>query len=89
MRSIVDRSTINLVDSTAAEMLEALARELSLRGVRFGLAKFRSEIRARLERSGVLARIGTDLIFPTLKSAINTFLVSQAEDARKSRVGRP
>jgi high affinity sulfate transporter 1 len=80
---IVDGSTINLVDSTAAEMLEALASELSLRGVRFGLANFRSEVRATLERTGVLARIGADFIFPTLKSAVNTFLDHQLETGRK------
>jgi len=74
---IVDGSTINLVDSTSAEMLEALARELALRGIRFGLANCRSEIRATFERSGVLAQIGADFMFPTLKSAVRAFLVSQ------------
>lgn len=80
---IVDGSTINFVDSTAAEMLETLARELSLRGVRFGLANFRSGIRATLERSGTLMSIGGDFVFATLKSAINAFLASQPEDTTR------
>jgi MFS superfamily sulfate permease-like transporter len=71
---VVDGSTINLVDSTAAEMLEALVSELYLRGVRFGLAHLRSDVRATLQRTGALAQIGADLVFPTLKSAVNTFL---------------
>jgi high affinity sulfate transporter 1 len=85
---IVDGSTINFVDSTSGEMLEALAGELALRGIRFGLANFRSGIRATLERTGTLARIGADFVFPSLKSAINAFLASQpGDDARKDGVG--
>lgn len=75
---IVDGSAINLVDATSAEMLEALVGELTLRRVRFGLANFRSEILATLERTGVLACIGPDLIFPTLKSATRAFLTAQS-----------
>jgi high affinity sulfate transporter 1 len=85
---VVDGSTINLVDSTGAQMIEALAAELTAGGVRLGFANCRSEIRATFERTGVLARIGPDFVFPTLKSAVNAFLVSQPGDsAQKSMVG--
>jgi MFS superfamily sulfate permease-like transporter len=75
---IVDGSTINLVDSTSVEMLEALARELTSRGIRFGLANFRSEIRATFERSGVLTQIGAKFIFPTLNAATSAFLAAHS-----------
>jgi len=85
---VVDGSTINLVDSTGAEMLEALAAELDRRGIRFGLANFRTATRATLAKTGLLARIGPDRVFPTLKSAVSAFLSSQAgELARASTVG--
>jgi high affinity sulfate transporter 1 len=71
---IVDGSTINLVDITGAEMLESLAGELAARGVRFGLANVRREVRAALEHAGTLKRIGTDSIFPSLNTASDAFL---------------
>ncbi len=71
---IVDGSTINLVDITGAEMLESLAGELAARGVRFGLANARREVRTVLESAGALERIGSDSIFSTLNTASDAFL---------------
>jgi MFS superfamily sulfate permease-like transporter len=71
---IVDGSTINLVDITGAEMLESLAGELAARGVRFGLANARREVRNVLENAGALERIGSDSIFSTLNTASDAFL---------------
>ncbi|MGH7182789.1 MAG: SulP family inorganic anion transporter [Nitrospiraceae bacterium] len=71
---ILDGSTMNTVDITGAEMLESLAEELAARGVRFGLANIRREVRNRLERAGTMERIGTDSIFTTLNTASDTFL---------------
>jgi len=71
---ILDGSTINMVDITGAEMLEALAGDLAARGVRFGLANFRREVLNSLERTGVLTGIRSDSIFLTLNSAADAFL---------------
>ena len=71
---IVDGSTINLVDITGAEMLESLAEELAGRGVRFGLANVRREVRNILERAGTMEHIGTDSIFATLNTASDAFV---------------
>jgi hypothetical protein len=69
-------------------MMDALVAELAARGIRLGFANCRSEIRATLERTGVLARIGAEFVFPSLKSAVNAFLVSQSGDAaRQGLVG--
>lgn len=70
---IVDGSPVNVVDSTGAEVLETLAGELASRGVKFGIANVRTETRDTLERTGALAEIGSDFVFPTLKSAIKAF----------------
>ena len=75
---IVDGSPVNALDSTGAEVLGTLAGELAARGVRLGIANFRSETRAMLERTGVLALIGADFIFPTLKSAFKAFDATRA-----------
>lgn len=71
---IVDGSTINGVDVTGAEMLESLAEELAGRGVRFGLANVRREVRNTLERAGTMKRIGTDSVFATLNTASDAFV---------------
>jgi high affinity sulfate transporter 1 len=71
---IVDGSTINLVDITGAEMLESLVGELATRGVRFGLANVRREVRNVLESAGALERIGSGSIFLTLNTASDAFL---------------
>ena len=71
---IVDGSTINMVDITGAEMFESLAGELAARGVRFGLANARREVRTGLKSAGVLERIGADFVFSTLNTASDAFL---------------
>ncbi|MGH8580183.1 MAG: STAS domain-containing protein [Gammaproteobacteria bacterium] len=85
---IVDGSPVNTVDSTGAEVLEALALELTARGVKFGIANFRTETRAMLERTGALAQIGADCVFPTLKSAIKVFHATRPAPQPEVRLGR-
>jgi high affinity sulfate transporter 1 len=71
---IVDGSTINLVDVTGAEMLESLTQELAARGIRFGLANVRREVRNKLEGAGTLDCIDANFVFPTLNTATDAFL---------------
>ncbi len=47
---VIDGSTVNTIDSTGAETVEALARDLARRGIRFGLAGFRTEACSVLQR---------------------------------------
>jgi MFS superfamily sulfate permease-like transporter len=70
---IIDGSTVNTIDSTGADGIDALARELARRGIRLGLAGFRTETRSLLDRTDVMTAIGTDSVYPTLKAAMNTF----------------
>jgi hypothetical protein len=58
-------------------MLRTLAAELGAAGVRLGFAGLRTEVRALLGRSGALAGSGTDLVFPSLNSAVDAFLAVQ------------
>ena len=75
---ILDGSTVNTIDSTGAETVEALARDLARQGIRLGLAGFRTGARGMLERSGTMAAIGADSVYPTLKSATSAFLTVQS-----------
>ena len=76
---VLDGSTINTIDSTGAETIETLARELARRGIQLGLAGFRTETRNMLERAGAMTAIRPDMVFPTLKSAMNAFLALQPQ----------
>ena len=75
---VIDGSTVNTIDSTGAETIEALARDLARRGIQLKLAGFRTETRSMLERSGAMATIGVESVYPTLKSAANAFLAVQS-----------
>ena len=61
---VIDGSTVNTIDSTGAETIEALARDLARRGIRLGLAGFRTEVRSMLDRAGAMDVIGTDACIP-------------------------
>ena len=75
---VIDGSTINTIDSTGAEMVEALARDLARHSVRMCLAGFRTEVRNMLQRADAMTTIGMDSLYPTLKSAMNAFLAAQS-----------
>jgi anti-anti-sigma regulatory factor len=60
----VDGSPINSIDSTGTAMLEGLSEDLRARGIRLGFANLRTEVRALLERSGVLTGSETAPSFP-------------------------
>jgi high affinity sulfate transporter 1 len=75
---VIDGSTVNTIDSTGSDTLEALARELARQGIRLALAGFRTDTRDMLQRTGALATIQTDAVYPTLKSAMNAFLAVQS-----------
>jgi MFS superfamily sulfate permease-like transporter len=61
------------IDLTAADMLEDLRSELAARGIFLALARVKQDLYVYLERTGVIARIGDDRIFPTLPTAVDAF----------------
>lgn len=61
------------VDITGADALEALRAELARRGIRLGLARLKKDLRDDLAPSGVLERIGEDMIFPSLPDVLDAF----------------
>jgi high affinity sulfate transporter 1 len=61
------------VDSTAIGAIEALVRELHHRGIEVSLARVHVELAILLERAGILDLIGTDLVYPTLPTAVEGY----------------
>lgn len=61
------------VDLTAADALEDLRKALAGRGVVFALARVKKEIEEQLNSTGLIDRIGPDLVFATLPTAVDAY----------------
>lgn len=70
---LLDAGAVTQTDSTAAAMLEEVRADLAERGVRLGFAEFNAPVRDLLDRAGLLAAIGPDMIFDDLEDAYRAF----------------
>jgi SulP family sulfate permease len=61
------------VDFTALEAMEALREDITGRGAVFALARVKQDLLARLEAFGLASKIGTELLFPTLPTAVRAY----------------
>jgi sulfate permease, SulP family len=61
------------VDFTALEAVESVRDELTGEGAVFALARAKQELIDRLRAFGLAEKIGTDLIFPTLPTAVEGY----------------
>jgi high affinity sulfate transporter 1 len=61
------------IDLTATDMLEDLRSALASQGIVLALARVKQDLARYLERTGFLARIGDDHVFPTLPTALEGF----------------
>jgi MFS superfamily sulfate permease-like transporter len=71
---VVAAEPITDVDSTAAEMLDELDKELTTRGAELAFAEMKDPVKDRLERYGLQNRIGREFFFPTIGVAVKAFL---------------
>jgi SulP family sulfate permease len=70
---ILNTEAIVEVDITAVDALEDLRQDLDARGVVFGMARIKQDLRAMLAPSGLLDRIGEQYLFPTLPTAVEAY----------------
>ena len=61
------------VDFTALEAVDALREEITRGGAVFALARVKQELLARLHAFGLDEKIGTELLFPTLPTAVAAY----------------
>jgi MFS superfamily sulfate permease-like transporter len=66
----------NYLDVTGAEALESLRAELAERGITFAIARPHGRFLSMLKRSGLADRIGSNHLFPSIRSAVQAFLDS-------------
>lgn len=70
---ILNTEAIVEIDITAADMLEELRQELASQNIIFGLARVKQDLYHQLEKSGLINTIGSDKIYLTLHTAIDSF----------------
>ncbi|MDK1388305.1 SulP family inorganic anion transporter [Sinorhizobium sp. 8-89] len=70
---VMDASAIAQIDISAAAMLEEVHDDLGKRGIALAIAELHFEAREILERAGVIAKIGTGMIFEDLDDALDAF----------------
>ena len=73
-RVLVAAEPITDVDTTAAEMLEELHGELSGMGIELAFAEMKGPVKDRLDRYGLMDRIGRDRFHPTIGVGVHTFV---------------
>lgn len=66
------------IDFTGTRVLAKLLDDLDARHVTVGIARSGAHLRANLERSGILARIGPDNVFDNVDQAVNTLLARRS-----------
>jgi high affinity sulfate transporter 1 len=73
---VVAAEPVTSVDVTAADMLEDLDKTLHESGIKVCFAELKDPVKDKLKRFGLFARIGEDFFFPTLGSAVSSYLES-------------
>ncbi|MCA9591399.1 MAG: STAS domain-containing protein, partial [Myxococcales bacterium] len=93
---VIAAEPITDVDTTAAEMLEELDKDLAVRGTELAFAELKDPVKDRLDRYGLRERVGRDFFFPTLGVAVKEYVarhdvpwVDWQDSARGEVAGSP
>jgi MFS superfamily sulfate permease-like transporter len=71
------------------DLLAQIHDELTRAGVELSLARASAKVRALLERSGLLARLGPERVFDSQNDAVEAYLRQHPDAAREDRAERP
>ncbi len=71
---VVAAEPITDVDTTAAAMLDRLHAELAGAGITLAFAELKDPVRDKLRRYGALATLSPDRIFPTVGTAVSSYV---------------
>ncbi len=73
---ILAAEPITDIDTTGAEILDELLRDLDALGIEVAFAELKGPVKDRLRSYGLYDRIGDDRFFPTLGTAIDGYLAA-------------
>ncbi len=74
---ILDGETINLIDSTAADMLLEVHSELSRRGIKMTFARVHDSIKDKMQPVGIIDVVGKDNFYDTIPEAYEIYKKGQ------------
>ena len=77
---IIAAEPITDIDTTAAETLIEVFDELDSRGIRVAFAELKGQPKDRLATYGLYDRVGDELFFPTLGTAIDAYVEDTGSD---------
>lgn len=78
---VLDMYSVNAIDSSAAMMLDTLARSLDERGVELQMAAVKGPVSARIQRSAALSRRFEDRIHLTVTKAVAALTTPSTGDS--------
>jgi len=79
---LIDAETINLLDTTAAEMLLELKTSLGPKGITLAFARVRDPIKDKMALAGVVDAVGADHFYDTLLEGVEAFGNTSQEAAK-------
>ena len=77
---LVAAEPVTDIDMTAADMLEELITALAATDTHLRFAELKDPVKDRLERYGLLARLGADSFYPTLGTAVDAYVAASGID---------
>jgi anti-anti-sigma regulatory factor len=77
---VVAAEPITSVDVTAADMLAELDETLHRAGVELCFAEMKDPVKDKLKRFGLFARLGQEVFFPTIETAVSSYLETHSVD---------
>lgn len=75
---VVAAEPVTSVDVTSADMLAELDESLHAAGIELCFAEMKDPVKDKLKRFGLFARLGEDTFFPTVGSAVSSYLKTHA-----------
>ncbi|MGF7114385.1 high affinity sulfate transporter 1 [Pseudomonas laurylsulfatiphila] len=85
---VVAAEPVTSVDVTSADMLAELDDTLHAAGIELCFAEMKDPVKDKLKRFGLLARLGETAFFPTIGTAVDSYVASYLEGDKGGEVGR-
>ena len=79
---VLDASAIGILDTTSVDALEDARATLAAHGIKLAIAGLHARARRLIERSGLAARIGPEMIFHSAEDAADAFQAWQAKASK-------
>jgi SulP family sulfate permease len=78
---VIDAEAIIDIDVTAVDALKKLYRELERKGIKLGIARASQPLQKMLDRSELTGLIGSEHMYPTIRTAIQAYHERKGEFA--------